>query len=403
MSETPILGVQEMENSQSNPAAVINAAFRLFESLIQGRVLSRGSNAPPGSPLDGDRYIVKASPTPTGAWAGHGNAFAYYRSNAWQFQTPQNGWLVYCVDEDEFLVKKTGGWEVFSSGSSGSGLPPGGEDADVLLKNGDSDTSNDGQALWATKYFVPGGGAEGDVLTKISGDNGDAVFSAPPGQVSLQTTAQYVTDFLELSGWTVGQDGTAAAAELAPYGSGYEAGVLELDTGTDTDGEAWAILGDGLGPHQPLNCNAGLLLVDCIVFLPVASDGTDTYDVEIGVADGVGVALDNGAYFGIWDDAGTASWSALTSTGGTPTNDDVATPIITYAGIHLRIELHNYASKCRFYVDGALVSDNVLPIPTTGGYTPYFRIRKLAGTSPRKLRIDAVKASLTFDGLRYSA
>jgi len=34
-------------------------------------IVDRDLNTPPGSPVEGQRWIVKASPSPTGAWAGH--------------------------------------------------------------------------------------------------------------------------------------------------------------------------------------------------------------------------------------------------------------------------------------------------------------------------------------------
>ena len=48
------------------------------------------SDAPPGSPGEGERWIVKASPAPSGAWAGHGNQIAAWQDGGWQFSAPQD-------------------------------------------------------------------------------------------------------------------------------------------------------------------------------------------------------------------------------------------------------------------------------------------------------------------------
>jgi hypothetical protein len=46
-------------------------------------------SAPPGSPAEGDRYIV--APTGTGAWAGQDNAIALYVGSQWAFAAPVTG------------------------------------------------------------------------------------------------------------------------------------------------------------------------------------------------------------------------------------------------------------------------------------------------------------------------
>lgn len=92
---TPILGMDELVASQSQPHLLVNAGLRALEVAAQIRVLDR-TNTPPGSPADGDRYLVTA--TATGAWAGHEDHIAYY-SGGWLFLTPESGWIAYVVDE----------------------------------------------------------------------------------------------------------------------------------------------------------------------------------------------------------------------------------------------------------------------------------------------------------------
>lgn len=50
---------------------------------------------PPGSPADGDTYILGT--VPTGAWAGHAKEIARYNAaaDAWEFMTPKAGWAVF--------------------------------------------------------------------------------------------------------------------------------------------------------------------------------------------------------------------------------------------------------------------------------------------------------------------
>jgi hypothetical protein len=76
-----------------------NEDNRKIDALIARAVKDRGLNTPPGSPSDGDRYIVGTSPT--GAWASKANQIALYDGNAsaWVFYVPKKGWDVFVDDE----------------------------------------------------------------------------------------------------------------------------------------------------------------------------------------------------------------------------------------------------------------------------------------------------------------
>lgn len=84
--------------------------FRTWQALVQPNVKSLALSTPPGSPSNGDTYIVGASPT--GAWAGQANSVAYWAvdpqdgpsitpniaTGAWEFYTPIAGWEVFDVN-----------------------------------------------------------------------------------------------------------------------------------------------------------------------------------------------------------------------------------------------------------------------------------------------------------------
>lgn len=82
MTTSPDLGLPFIATQQSQPEVSHNQAIAMLSALTKG-VLSIGDNAPPGSPSDGDTYILGAAPT--GAWAGKANKFAIYLTNAWVF------------------------------------------------------------------------------------------------------------------------------------------------------------------------------------------------------------------------------------------------------------------------------------------------------------------------------
>jgi hypothetical protein len=79
---------------------------------FQRQVLDKDLNDPPGTPAEGDRYIVGASPT--GAWAGHGLDIAWYDGAAWQFDNPEEGWFVYVADENKFYLFNGTAWGEFA-------------------------------------------------------------------------------------------------------------------------------------------------------------------------------------------------------------------------------------------------------------------------------------------------
>ncbi len=80
----------------------MDANLKKLDALMGGGVKDKDLATPPGSPADGDRYIVAASPT--GAWVGHATHIAVWEStgSAWTFYTPKKGWLLYVDDEDKY-------------------------------------------------------------------------------------------------------------------------------------------------------------------------------------------------------------------------------------------------------------------------------------------------------------
>ena len=64
----------------------------------QDPVIDRHLLTPPGTPAEGDRYIV-GSPA-SGGWAGHEYEIAEYDDSVWLFHDPAEGWRVDVRDED---------------------------------------------------------------------------------------------------------------------------------------------------------------------------------------------------------------------------------------------------------------------------------------------------------------
>ena len=115
MDQTPNLLLPYILAAQAQKHVTHNDAIRRLDAIVQLAVADRNLSAPPGSPVEGQRYIVASSPT--GAWAGHTNEIAAYQDGAWALYAPLEGWLAWIADED-VLVNWTGSaWALASGGS----------------------------------------------------------------------------------------------------------------------------------------------------------------------------------------------------------------------------------------------------------------------------------------------
>lgn len=131
MSDTPNLNLPYMLAAQAQKHVTHNEALRMLDAVVQISVLDRDLATPPGSPANGDRYIVAASPT--GAWAGQTNKIAAFQDAAWSFYVPKEGWLTWVADENVVAVFDGAGWALLPSGGGGT------SDHGLLTGLGDDD------------------------------------------------------------------------------------------------------------------------------------------------------------------------------------------------------------------------------------------------------------------------
>src|SRR6185369_1384620 len=110
MSASANLALPFIEGGELLPDVTLNETLRLIDTLAQLAILDRDLNAPPGSPAEGQRWIVNASPSPTGAWAGHGNHVAAWQDGGWVFCVPQVGWFAYVIDEGALVAWNGTAW-----------------------------------------------------------------------------------------------------------------------------------------------------------------------------------------------------------------------------------------------------------------------------------------------------
>jgi Protein of unknown function (DUF2793) len=137
----------------------LRALLRALDQNIMATVKSRAIANPPGSPANGDAYIVAAAPT--GAWAGQAGKIAVWSTQiatvdtnvkvpAWEFYTPLLGWSVYNEAESDYVYYDGAAWVMreqharLTTGSVAAGTRA---DVVITLPSGYGNTSYNVQAL----------------------------------------------------------------------------------------------------------------------------------------------------------------------------------------------------------------------------------------------------------------
>lgn len=93
--------------------------LRAIDALLMAYVVNLTTSAPPGSPANGDAYIVKA--TGSGAWTGHDKAIAIWTtdnpaapSGEWEFYAAARGMLVVNVADSTLYFFDGSAWSLVS-------------------------------------------------------------------------------------------------------------------------------------------------------------------------------------------------------------------------------------------------------------------------------------------------
>lgn len=106
MADTPNLVMPYVAANQSQKHVTVNEALRRLDALVQITAQSAVLATPPGSPAEGQRWIIPAAPT--GAWSGHAGQIAAWQDGAWAFYAPLDGWTAVDVSTDTLLLYNSG-------------------------------------------------------------------------------------------------------------------------------------------------------------------------------------------------------------------------------------------------------------------------------------------------------
>ncbi len=95
--------------SQAQKHVTHNEAIRMLDALVNLSATAI-TPTPPANPIDGERYIVDASPT--GIWDGKEFSIAAWQDGAWAFFSPQPGWRCYVSSETQIRIWDGSNWQV---------------------------------------------------------------------------------------------------------------------------------------------------------------------------------------------------------------------------------------------------------------------------------------------------
>jgi len=118
-TESARLRLPYLAAAQAQKHVTHNEALTLLDTLVQLSAIDKDLTTPPGSPTEGDCYIVPAGAT--GAWVGWDNRIARYIDGQWRSYLPGAGsgagWIAYVQDEAKLYAFSGSIWSAFGSGT----------------------------------------------------------------------------------------------------------------------------------------------------------------------------------------------------------------------------------------------------------------------------------------------
>lgn len=111
MSDTARLTLPYLAAGQAQKHVTVNELLRRLDALVQLSAISATTATQPGSPSDGDIYLLPSGKTGAAWGAMADGALAYYRDGAWEQLTPKAGWRCYAQDVDALYARGASTWQ----------------------------------------------------------------------------------------------------------------------------------------------------------------------------------------------------------------------------------------------------------------------------------------------------
>lgn len=116
---SPNLNLPYLAAGQAQKHVTVNESIQRLDALAQLVAVSATNAAQPGSPADGQRYILPPGKTGTHWGAMTDFALAYYRDGAWEEVPPRQGWLAYVIDTDSVVCFDGAAWAPLAHATQG--------------------------------------------------------------------------------------------------------------------------------------------------------------------------------------------------------------------------------------------------------------------------------------------
>jgi Protein of unknown function (DUF2793) len=165
-TDTPNLSLPLIAAGQAQKHITHNEALMQLDRLVQSKVIARTFAAPPASPMQGDSYIVAA--TPSGTWAGRATEIATFDTGIWSFAAAAAGMRVYVLAEQALLAYTGSSWQQIAK------VGP----LDMLGINATADAVNRLAVASTSSLFSHTGSSHRLTINKnTAGDTASLVFS----------------------------------------------------------------------------------------------------------------------------------------------------------------------------------------------------------------------------------
>lgn len=207
----------------------------------------------------------------------------------------------------------------------------------------------------------------GDIYIKYTGTGNTGWLLSNPFPLN---TLDLIDDFVSDTGtpWYLGDLGWNSSGPLSNYSTSDHPGIVDLSKFVGQP--AYMILAASLGISNlgSFVLGGGRFSLNFVWKLDQLSDGTDTFQVAIGLLDYTTVinqtfSIIDGVYFQYSDSVNSGNWQIITTSASTSTTTNTSVPADT--------DWHNFGIICNaagtsvsFTIDGAVVGTIATNIPT---------------------------------------